>query len=382
MIPARSRLTPRSHSRCLICALTTPRRQMADGIDSSTVVLVFITQRYMLKASGEGPARENDNCKYEFDYATLKKGVGSMIAVVMEPECRTPSTWRGSVCGKLGAKLYVDASTDSNEATEAAVEHLLKLIRDVGNEGGEGNEDPARAIRPEEAKPRAPNANELQLLELSQRRSFHDDDSTSQLASNRTSDAGSSDLRGSRDGRRRSCSGSLIPFSVCQAGRPRVSSSSDERRSTAPLRERPGENVSGDSPGGSSAMRHSSLSNVLRAVSTSRLCGGPSASVTSNPSVAAGADESPPDEAATPCAPDDALSCAPSASCAAPQSDPHVVFDDSADKPRTNRSAALPKRLPASMHLHPNQSSVGAVGSSTRSTRTAVRTAVQSVQYL
>ena len=50
--------------------------------------------------------------KFEFDYALLKKGVGQMIAVVMEKRCRDPRSWPGVVGGKLGPLLYVDLAED------------------------------------------------------------------------------------------------------------------------------------------------------------------------------------------------------------------------------------------------------------------------------
>jgi len=39
--------------------------QMADGIDNSSVVCVFITSRYIQKASGKGETGADDNCKFE-----------------------------------------------------------------------------------------------------------------------------------------------------------------------------------------------------------------------------------------------------------------------------------------------------------------------------
>lgn len=37
--------------------------QMADGIDKSQLIVVFITTRYLEKVSGKGPNGMNDNCK-------------------------------------------------------------------------------------------------------------------------------------------------------------------------------------------------------------------------------------------------------------------------------------------------------------------------------
>jgi hypothetical protein len=38
-------------------------QQMTDGIDRSSVVLVFVTSNYIRKVAGEGPQGANDNCK-------------------------------------------------------------------------------------------------------------------------------------------------------------------------------------------------------------------------------------------------------------------------------------------------------------------------------
>ena len=71
--------------------------QMANGIDSSAAVLVFVTENYCIKVAGAGRNGADDNCKKEFDYASRRKGIEKMIAAVMEPRggarrCARPST--------------------------------------------------------------------------------------------------------------------------------------------------------------------------------------------------------------------------------------------------------------------------------------------------
>ena len=44
-------------------------QRMAEGIDESACVLVFVTRRYIDKAGGYGPNGADDNVKFEFDYA-------------------------------------------------------------------------------------------------------------------------------------------------------------------------------------------------------------------------------------------------------------------------------------------------------------------------
>ena len=38
---------------------------MTDGIDGSATVVVFITERYVMKVAGKGPNGDDDNCKKE-----------------------------------------------------------------------------------------------------------------------------------------------------------------------------------------------------------------------------------------------------------------------------------------------------------------------------
>jgi hypothetical protein len=77
--------------------------QMAAGIDSSAVVIVFITSNYIAKASGLAPSGGDDNCHYEFTYACRRKGEAMIVPVVMETGCRDTSTWSG--LGKLHGTL-------------------------------------------------------------------------------------------------------------------------------------------------------------------------------------------------------------------------------------------------------------------------------------
>ena len=70
---------------------------MMRGIDSSACVIVFITKRYLLKVDGAGARGDNDNCKFEFEYACNRKGVEKMLSVVMEAECTDTTSPLGRV---------------------------------------------------------------------------------------------------------------------------------------------------------------------------------------------------------------------------------------------------------------------------------------------
>ena len=67
--------------------------QMTQGIEDSSVLVVFITENYIKKVAGKGPNGKNDNCKTEFDYAVRRLGVSMILPVVMEPSCHDTRTW-------------------------------------------------------------------------------------------------------------------------------------------------------------------------------------------------------------------------------------------------------------------------------------------------
>ena len=101
--------------------------QMTNGIDRSATVIVFVTQRYCAKVAGKGDAGDDDNCKREFEYACLRKGVAKMITVVMEPCCRDTKKWQGGVGFNLGGRLYKDLSDDEMKAMPQLIEEIIQI---------------------------------------------------------------------------------------------------------------------------------------------------------------------------------------------------------------------------------------------------------------
>jgi WD40 repeat protein len=98
--------------------------QMANGIDSSSVVIVFVTQRYMSKVNG---SNANDNCRMEFNYAIQKKSSTKMIPVVMEPRMKDINgNWTGVMQMALGNVLHVDFSNDND--FQSAIQQLKAEI--------------------------------------------------------------------------------------------------------------------------------------------------------------------------------------------------------------------------------------------------------------
>jgi hypothetical protein len=86
--------------------------KMVSGIDNASVIIVFVTQRYMNKVNGSDA---NDNCRKEFKYATKKKSSTKMVPVVMEPRMKdNKGHWTGLIMMELGSILYVDFSNDND----------------------------------------------------------------------------------------------------------------------------------------------------------------------------------------------------------------------------------------------------------------------------
>jgi hypothetical protein len=94
------------------------------GIDNASVIIVFVTQRYMNKVNGSDA---NDNCRKEFHYAADTKSSTKMIPVVMEPRMKDiKSNWSGLTRMELGRQLYVDFSNDND--FQSAIQQLKAEI--------------------------------------------------------------------------------------------------------------------------------------------------------------------------------------------------------------------------------------------------------------
>jgi len=85
------------------------QERMAEGLEDSGGVLVFVTQRYHDKVTGED---QSDNCKFEFDIA-LAYNQANMLPVVMELDMLNPQKWRRTMRA-LGTKMFVNLSNIDN----------------------------------------------------------------------------------------------------------------------------------------------------------------------------------------------------------------------------------------------------------------------------
>eukprot|EP01040_Poterioochromonas_malhamensis_P010319 gene10319-11224_t len=101
------------------------RDKMAEGIENTKLILVFITEKYRNKVNSNNAI---DNCYFEFNYATLEKSGNFMIPVVMEPRMRNPRDWKGRLGAELGTHLYVDLSEEDPEIFDSKCKELHALI--------------------------------------------------------------------------------------------------------------------------------------------------------------------------------------------------------------------------------------------------------------
>ena len=110
------------------------RFKMAEGIDNTKCILVFITREYREKVNGMDM---KDNCKYEFTYAVNQLGAQNMIPIIMEPEMKDARKWKGELGAALGSMLYIDFSSSilSNipEEMEKKYDELYRRIQQLLN---------------------------------------------------------------------------------------------------------------------------------------------------------------------------------------------------------------------------------------------------------
>ncbi|RYH10757.1 TIR domain-containing protein [archaeon] len=98
---------------------------MTSGIDHSSCMAVFVTDRYMGKVNG---VDGRDNCKIEYNYAFRILGPHKMIPIVMEPRVRFASAWKGAVGAGLGGLLYIDMVDDDDSVLASRVDDLAQRI--------------------------------------------------------------------------------------------------------------------------------------------------------------------------------------------------------------------------------------------------------------
>jgi hypothetical protein len=106
------------------------RFRMAEGIDNTKCVVVFITKEYRDKVNG---IDMTDNCKYEFSYAMNQFGSQNMIPVILDTEMKDTKKWKGELGAALGSMMYIDLSDTTNTDTmlEIKYEEMIRRIRKI-----------------------------------------------------------------------------------------------------------------------------------------------------------------------------------------------------------------------------------------------------------
>ena len=99
--------------------------KMVEGIENSSMALVFITEAYLNKVR---QSDHRDNSKFEFNHC-INFGC-DMIPIVMEAGVRNQTKWTGRVGVALGTSLYVDFSSafDDNNLFDDKIKVLISVI--------------------------------------------------------------------------------------------------------------------------------------------------------------------------------------------------------------------------------------------------------------
>ena len=88
--------------------------QIAQGIQNTQSVIVFMTQKYIEKVKGENVG---DDWKREFSYAAARKTSSNMALVLMVREICETWKWTGPVGLHLSRKIYIDMSGELKSKT-------------------------------------------------------------------------------------------------------------------------------------------------------------------------------------------------------------------------------------------------------------------------
>jgi hypothetical protein len=90
------------------------RKLMMEGIDSTLVMVVFMTQSCLMhvKADYSGMVDERDSCRPEIIYGIEKLGLHNIVIAVMEPRMRNYNNWTGELGETLTQSTCIDLSDD------------------------------------------------------------------------------------------------------------------------------------------------------------------------------------------------------------------------------------------------------------------------------
>jgi hypothetical protein len=106
-------------------------REMINGIEHTTCMLVFTTVNYQNKVNGPS---ERDACRQEFDYARRVLTPSRMFPVVLEPAMLDTRQWRG-VFAVLADRLYINCCSNDPVAFNNAMDEIVRKVRDLPPRG-------------------------------------------------------------------------------------------------------------------------------------------------------------------------------------------------------------------------------------------------------
>lgn len=105
------------------------RQAMTKALAHTACVIVCVTKIYESKINS---ANENDNCYYEFHYASNHSRLcNARIAIATEKGMSNPKIWDedGRLFAELGGKLIIDLSENENEKNfNKQIDELAKAL--------------------------------------------------------------------------------------------------------------------------------------------------------------------------------------------------------------------------------------------------------------
>ena len=102
---------------------------MCTGIDNTSMILVFLTENYMMKINGDNAS---DNCLLECNYLFNKNK--KFLCIVMDEHMANMKNWEGEVKMMFGSNLFVCMSGDfkNEEYFDGKMDELVKQLKWLG----------------------------------------------------------------------------------------------------------------------------------------------------------------------------------------------------------------------------------------------------------
>lgn len=104
---------------------------MMASVDSCDLVVVFVSENYVDKVAAQF-GLEN-NILQEFEYCARRKGVSSIIPVVLEKSCNKVNSWHGPLGATLKNLEYLDFTQDGNmyDVLKGITKRIKRLNQEI-----------------------------------------------------------------------------------------------------------------------------------------------------------------------------------------------------------------------------------------------------------